>query len=223
VCDLAPQALVFEMFGPDKARGLTPDIRENAIKIEAALNWHDSGWPDFAMYYPIFSAAPKAAIFGGAFPRAEVRQAVTDGAAKVFGDSAPLFGIDQPLPANQQATRETLQFEAHCEAMPLDMMSGMVEAQRLRDAGLARATIAAFEHARATSDSPQVVVITGNGHAREDWGMPAMLRLYYANQPEIDIRTLAQFEAETEGDVPYSSSVITKPAEREDPCAAFKK
>jgi uncharacterized iron-regulated protein len=107
--------------------------------------------------------------------------------------------------------------------MPRDMMGGMVEAQRLRDAGLTRATVAAFEHAKAVSDAPQVVVITGNGHAREDWGVPAMLRLYYADQPDIEIRTLAQFEAETDGDLPFTSSVVTKPAERADPCAALKK
>jgi uncharacterized iron-regulated protein len=72
VYDLQPHALVFEMFGPDKARGLTPDIRDNAIALEAALDWQDSGWPDFAMYYPIFSSAPDAAIFGGALPRETV-------------------------------------------------------------------------------------------------------------------------------------------------------
>lgn len=221
VAELKPQALVFEMITPDVARQVTPELRENAARLEAVLGWRASGWPDFAMYYPIFTAAPEAAIFGGAVPRDTVRQAISESAAAAFGASAPLFGLDRPLPEDQRAARLELQQDAHCGALPEEMLPGMVEAQRLRDAALAQASVAALAHARA-SGGGAVVVITGNGHAREDWGMPAALRDYFADA-EIDIRTLAQLENSTGENVPYSATIITDPIEREDPCKAFAK
>jgi len=222
VGQLQPDALVFEMIEPGPARQITPDMRANAAMLERHLGWESSGWPDFAMYYPIFNAAPDSAIFGAALPRDTVRQAVTDGAAQVFGDAATLFGLDQSLPPDQLEERLELQQVAHCNALPESMLPGMVEAQRLRDAALARATVAAFELARASSDTPQVVVITGNGHAREDWGMTAMLRTYYSDDPTIDIAALAQFEGEAPEDHPFTTHIVTETADREDPCAAFK-
>lgn len=221
VGDLAPQALVFEMIEPGAARRITPELRGNAAELAEALDWEASGWPDFAMYYPVFAAAPEAAIFGGAAPRDQVRSAVNDGAAAVFGDSAALFGLDRPLPAEQLEIRLQLQSEAHCDALPESLLPGMVEAQRLRDAALARATIAAYEHARSSSDSPRVVVIAGNGHAREDWGLPAMLRAYYDGA--VTVAALGQYETDAPDQAPYTETVVTEPAEREDPCLAFAK
>ena len=221
VAEMQPAALVFEMITPDVARRVTPEVRENAVSLEAALGWTDSGWPDFAMYYPIFASAPDAAVFGGAVPHEEVRRAVTEGAAAVFGGSAGLFGLDLTLSEAELTARTTLQQDAHCGALPEEILPGMVEAQRLRDAALARATVAAHAHAKA-SGGGAVVVITGNGHAREDWGMPAALRVYFGD--EVDIRTLAQVEqpaGDTNGR--YSTTIVTEAAERDDPCLAFAK
>ena len=222
VSQLQPSALVFEMITPTLARQVTPDVRENAIRLEATLAWEGSGWPDFSMYYPIFAAATEAAIFGGAMDREQVRRAMSDGAAAAFGDAAPLFGLTADVPEAQLEQRLQLQQDAHCGALPEEMLPGMVEAQRVRDAALARAAVAAYAHAQATDRGP-VVVITGNGHAREDWGMPAALRAYFAGRDEVDIRTLAQFETSVDGDLPVTTTLVTEPAERDDPCKAFAK
>ena len=221
--DLQPDALVFEMIEPSVALSVTGDLREDREALERTLAWEESGWPDFGMYFPIFGAAPDAAVFGGAASREDVRRATFDGAAPVFGDAASLFGIDQPLEESQLATRLDLQREAHCNALPEEMLGGMVEAQRLRDAVLASATVAALLEARNASETPQVVVIAGNGHAREDWGVPALLRTYFAGAPDIDIRTLAQYERASPETAPYSAWLSTEPAERDDPCDVFRK
>jgi hypothetical protein len=221
VADLAPQALVFEMIEPGDALRITPEARGNAAELGGLLGWEESGWPDFSMYYPVFAAAPRAAIFGGGVPGEDARRAVDEGAAAVFGGGAALFGLDTPLPADEQSVREAEQFAAHCEAMPESLMPGIVEAQRLRDAALARATLEAWEHARAASDTPRVVVIAGNGHAREDWGLPAMLRAYFGG--EVTVAALGQYETEAPGDAPYTETLVTEPAEREDPCLVFAK
>ena len=107
-----------------------------------------------------------------------------------------------------------MQFEAHCEAMPLAMMGGMVEAQRLRDAAFAAATLDALERHGAP-----VVVITGNGHARKDWGMPALIALA---DPGVTLWSVGFVETPRPLDDPrFDLTVATEPAPRDDPCAAF--
>jgi uncharacterized iron-regulated protein len=211
---LDPSAVVFEMFGPDGAEALAGVDLTDAAAVDQALGWEDSGWPEFGMYAPIFEALGDAAIFGGARPRDDVRRAMSEGAAQVFGDGAESLGLDRPLPEDEQAAREAEQMAAHCDALPAEMLPGMVQAQRLRDAALADTILRALDATGGT-----VAVITGNGHARRDWGIPTYLS---AARAELAITTVGQFEAEPQGDVPFDHWRVTAPAEREDPCAAFR-
>jgi uncharacterized iron-regulated protein len=95
------------------------------------------------------------------------------------------------------------------------MLPGMVEAQRLRDAVFARTTLEAL----ADTGGP-VVVITGTGHARKDWGMPVALR--YA-APEAKVVSLGQLEAPPEDPAPFDLWRVSEPPPRGDPCAEFFK
>lgn len=222
---LKPGAIVFEMLEPRHAAAARGIPRNQKHALEAAFEWEARGWPDFDMYHPIFVAAPQAEIFGGALSPEKVYRAVGEGAAAVFGDASALFGIDQPLPEDELTARIDLQDVAHCHAMPAEMLPGMVEAQRLRDAALARATLEAVAEMRARRTSQPVVVITGNGHARTDWGMPSLLsRAYTAyGKDRLRLATLAQFEGEAPDSPPYLHWVVTGAPERGDPCAAFAK
>lgn len=211
---IAPAALVFEMLTPGQAARVTPALRPDAIALGAALEWEASGWPDFGMYHPIFTAAPQARVYGAALPRAEVRRAVMDGAAAVFGPDAARYGLTAPLPEAEQAAREAAQAEAHCGAMPATLLPGMVQAQRLRDAALARAAITALNE----TGGP-VVVITGTGHARRDWGMPAAIA---AAAPHISVLSLGQTEADPGPDAPFDFWLVTTPLDRPDPCEGLR-
>lgn len=213
VAGLAPSALVFEMLTPEQAAKVTPALRADRAALDEALGWAESGWPDFAMYYPIF-ATSQAAIYGGALPRDEVRRAVQEGAAAVFGEEAAEYGLADPLPADQQQEREELQRQAHCNALPEKLLSGMVEAQRLRDGALARAVVQAMD-----ATGGPVAVITGNGHARRDWGLPAALA---HAAPDLALISVGQLEEAPEEDAPYDLWLVTEPAQREDPCAGLK-
>ncbi len=212
---LAPTAVIFEMLTPEQATRVTPRLLRSEEALGAVLGWEASGWPDFAMYYPVFVAAGGAAVRGAAAPTEDVRRAVDEGAAAVFGADAALYGLDQPLPEPERLLREAEQFTAHCGAMPAETLPGMVEAQRLRDAWLARAALRAL----AETGGP-VVVITGNGHARSDWGVPALL-----GRAAPDIRTLSvgQFETEADPAPPFDRWLVTEPAVRPDPCEAFRR
>ncbi|MEM6371841.1 MAG: ChaN family lipoprotein [Pseudomonadota bacterium] len=212
VTEVAPKAFVFEMLTPAQADAHVPGADQSTLA--EALSWSEAGWPDFAMYYPIFAAAPEALVFGAGVPREKARSAMTAGVVEAFGDQAAAFGLTEPLDPAQQVAREALQMAAHCDAMPQDLMPGMVDIQRLRDAELARATRQAFEE----TGGP-VVVITGNGHARMDWGMPVYLQRV---APALSIVSLGQGEDGVAPSGQFDRVEFTPAPEREDPCAMFR-
>ncbi|WP_371229338.1 ChaN family lipoprotein [Roseovarius sp. 2305UL8-3] len=214
VAALTPTALVFEMLTPDQADGVIFAEASDQEALEAALGWDESGWPDFAMYYPIFAAAAEARIYGAGLPRGEAMEALNGGIAALFGDEAAAYGLDQPLPEDQQQAREALQFNAHCDALPKDMLPGMVDIQRLRDAKLARAALRAY----AETGGP-VAVITGNGHARRDWGMP----VYIAQvAPDIEVQVIGQTEDNGPIEGGFDTVLSSPTVDRPDPCLAFQ-
>jgi uncharacterized iron-regulated protein len=89
----------------------------------------------------------------------------------------------------------------------------MVQAQRLRDAALARAVVKAME-----ATGGPVAVITGNGHARRDQGIPSVLA---RAAPELDVLSIGQLEGPVGNDQPYDLWLVTGTVPRGDPCAAF--
>lgn len=210
-----PAALVFEMLTPEQAGQSVGVSRQDASAMATALSWDSSGWPDYAMYHPIFAASGSATIYGAALDRADVRKAMTEGAAAVFGADAGLFGLTQPLDQTEQSAREADQLAAHCDALPLEMLPQMVDAQRLRDAAFARTSLQALRE----TGGP-VVVITGSGHADIARGIPAALR---EAAPDVKVFSLGQIEGDPGHDAPFDAWIITEPTPRDDPCAGFTK
>ncbi|UWP99008.1 ChaN family lipoprotein [Aliiroseovarius crassostreae] len=205
---ISPSALVVEMLTPEQAEELKADPEGYRDR------WNESGWPDYDLYLPVFTAAD-VPLFGAAVPREVARQVYTDGGAAHFSGDASAYGLTAPLPDDQLAARLDLQFAAHCEAMPRAALGGMIEMQRLRDATLAKAAIDAFE----VHGGP-VVVITGNGHARKDWGVPSYLARL---RPDLAVFSLGQGE---DGGTPEGGFdlVLDAPAaQRPDPCLQFGK
>ena len=214
---IRPAALVFEMLTPSQVTGAEGIDRSDAARLGAALGWAGTGWPDFALYAPIFAAAPEAEIYGAGLPDADVARAVTDGAAAVFGADAARFGLAAPLPPAEAAAREAAQNSAHCGMLPDTMLPGMVAAQRLRDASFARTALRALEE----TGGP-VVVITGNGHADRAEGIPAYLA---AAAPDVRVLSVGQVETgpgePAPADAPFDLWLATPEPARPDPCDAF--
>ena len=214
VARLSPTAVVFEMLTPELADKARPAVMDNAALADL-FQWEQRGWPDFGMYAPIFRAAPKAAVIGGDVPAAQLRTALREGAAAAFGEAAPLFALNRPLPRPESEAREALQAEAHCNALPTEILPGMVEAQRLRDAALAQGVVAGL----LLTGGP-VAVITGNGHARTDWGLPAALR---AALPDARVLSIGQFETPPDFDPLHDLFTLTAaPPRSGDPCDVFR-
>ncbi|MEL6464284.1 MAG: ChaN family lipoprotein [Pseudomonadota bacterium] len=207
---IAPKAVVFEMLTPEEAEALADTARTPDSMLTATREFH---WSNIADYSDVLAASP--VILGAALAPTDMRAAFTNGAASVFGPDADRFGLTTPLPEDEQALRELNQFDAHCAAMPLDMMSGMVEAQRLRDAAFARAVINALD----TYGSP-VILITGNGHARMDWGVPRFLA---RARPALAVTSIGQGERQEPPEGVFSWTLNGAPSpDRGDPCAVFR-
>lgn len=213
VAALQPRAIVWEMLTQEQAARVTETLIADQGALENALDWQNSGWPSFDLYFPIFQAMPGAKPYGGHLPRPAARAAFKTGIEAAFGDEAGTYGLTDVLPEGEQAAREASQMRAHCDALPEELLPDMVSIQRLRDAKLAQAVVRAF----GESGGP-VVVITGSGHARKDWGVPVYLARV---APELTAFALGQSEAgKSVGDFDL---ILDSPAvERDDPCAAFK-
>ncbi|MGQ3488047.1 ChaN family lipoprotein [Roseovarius pacificus] len=214
VREVAPKALVFEMLTSGQADAITPDNRGDPVALAKALDWANSGWPDFSMYYPIIAAAPEARIYGAQVPRDVARAAFGDGIAASFSGDAETYGLTAPLPEAQKSAREAMQMVAHCDALPQETLPGMVAIQRLRDAELAHAVVQAMQ-----DTGGPVVLITGNGHARKDWGAPFYLERV---APDLELRVIGQSEDDAPLAGEYDEIRSAPAVEREDPCAAFK-
>ena len=216
ITKMRAKAVVFEMLDPAQALAATTLRDAPPDQLNEALEWEARGWPEFSLYYPIFEALGEAAIFGATLPPDRIEAAFVNGPAAGLGGAGALFQLDQDLPPDQLALRLALQDDAHCGLMPAAQLPGMVAVQRMRDAALAQAVIAAW----AETGGP-VAVITGNGHARKDWGLPYLLGLA---QPDLSVLSLAQFPAPPAEDPPYDAWLFTPPAaqDKQDPCDALR-
>ena len=216
VAALRPAALVFEMI-PQAREDEVNALREEGADrdaIAAALDWAETGWPDFAYYAAILEAAPEARVFGAGQPKEDVRRAVTEGAAAAFGPDAATYGLDLPLADADRDARAADMQDAHCGKLPPDMLPGMVEAQRFRDAGLADAAL----WARTMTGGGQVVVIAGSGHA-DRAARRARGARRRRSRPRGARRRPVRDGAGRPGD--YDLVLLAPAPEREDPCAAL--
>ncbi len=230
---MAPGGIAVEMLPPE-VEGRFARLRAagaDRTAVGAALEWEQRGWPDWALYAPIFEAAPQAEITGGAVSREALRRAAQAGAAaaarEALGAAAALYGLDDPLDPATRAEAAREQVAAHCDAIPESAAGGMIEAQRLRDAAFADAAL----RARALGGDAPVAMIAGYGHARIDRGAPASLA---AADPGLAVVALAMLEvrpgiedwrayAGPEGRAPlYDYLWFTAGEPREDPCIAFR-
>lgn len=216
VAALDPSALVFEMLTPEAAARITPENRATEASLEAVLAWESSGWPDFAMYFPIFDAGAEAQIYGAALPSETLRPIMSGELSVAFApEDIQRFALSQPLPPDQMTQRLALQARAHCDALPEGLLPGMISVQRARDAALAKTALQALER----TGGP-VVVITGNGHARLDWGAPAALAFA---DPSLGMFALGQTEEGGTIEGTFDAILDAPAVDRGDPCAIFKK
>ena len=227
VRQLRPQGIAFEMVPGASEEGIQVFLAQGGARgeIGPAIGWDRLGWPDWKFYAPVFEAAAGAYVAGGGLARSERRAAREGSAAAAFGVGAGDLGLDRPLDAATRVEIEDEMIAAHCNKLPRQAAGGMVEVQRLRDARFANAVL----RAHSEGGGGRAVLITGNGHARTDRGVPAYLRLA---APGVSVLSVGMIELEPEVDsgadpaaaargLPFDYVWLSEPTERPDPCAGF--
>lgn len=223
-------AIAFEMLDETQQPALDalPEGgKPNPDVVRDAVGWNQSGWPDFALYRPIFEAALDAGlpIVGANLPRSRIREASRKGMEALPPAVRGRIERQGPLAPAVLAEMRTEMADSHCGELPESMLEPLVLGQRARDAQMAERLAAA-----ATKDG--AILITGSGHARRDRGVPSYLSpeeleagpvLALAFQ-EVDPEKLRPEEYEAAAREPRRVDyvVFTPGAAREDQCAKLR-
>jgi uncharacterized iron-regulated protein len=223
-------ALAFEMLDlaqqPQVDAALTSSPPHDADALAKAVGWADTGWPDFALYRPVFATALAAElpIVAANLSRKQVRAVVKSGASTLTPAVRQLLERAGPLPeAAAQEIRDEM-WESHCRELPRSMLDPFVTMQRARDAQLAERVLA------ARGDG--AVLIAGSGHARTDRAVPSYLSREAPDRSRAAVAFLEVSEARRTpadyadvfgpGGLPFDYVVFTPAQQREDPCAGFR-
>ncbi|WP_185961357.1 ChaN family lipoprotein [Telmatospirillum sp. J64-1] len=193
-------AVAFEMFREDQAPAIQHHLSRSPRDAEGlgpAVEWERSGWPDWEHYRPIAQAALDAGlpILTANLSNERIRAMVREGAPP-----PERLGLDAPLPAPiAEAMAEEIAV-SHCHMMPDHAIAPMVEVQRARDATMAWSML----EGAAAPATDGAALIAGNGHVRQDRGVPMHLR---AIAPRAGVLSLAFVEIgqETEDPAAYAA------------------
>lgn len=215
-------ALVMEMIAADQAPALAAHLETGTVAgLDTALNWAETGWPDWAFYRPIIAAALAAgAPIVAGNPSAALTRAVGAGGVAALGTNRrAALALDAPLDETMQAALIAEIGAGHCDLLPESALGPMAGVQRLRDATMARAM------AEAGTDG--AILIAGAGHVRAARGAPHYLRKL---DPEGAIATLAFVEVKASrldaamvaDSVDADAIWFTPRTERPDMCARMR-
>jgi uncharacterized iron-regulated protein len=224
-------AVVFEMIGADmqgridRLAAASPGGPLDPQAVREAVEWDESGWPDWSLYEPIFRTALDARlpIVAAGLPRRLARE-IARGKAELDPALVERHRLDRPLPPEiHEGLVEDLA-EAHCGHLPRHAIDPMVLIQRARDASMADA----LERAGAKHGA---VLIAGKEHVRADRGVPAYLRGRGLDRnvslAMIEVaserREAEEYAGAYGGRLPFQFAWFTPRASDADHCAELKK
>lgn len=170
-------AIVYEMFEADEQEAMDAwraDDPADAAGLGPAVKWEDSGWPAWEHYRPMADTAVANGlpILAGNIAMDTARDVARQGLDSMPDDLVDRLGLlEADTPAILAAMTRDVD-DGHCNLMPEAAIAPMVTVQRARDAHMA-ATMIQGLNAEGTD---QAILITGNGHARTDRGVPLRLR-----------------------------------------------
>jgi uncharacterized iron-regulated protein len=223
-------AVVMEQFDLDHDAALRAaqraDADAEAVATQGALDRKGWQWP---MHRPIVeqALAAKLPLRAGNLPRTALGGDL-DTVLRRHPRVAARLRAARWTDAEAEAMRNDI-VEAHCHMLPDAIVPTLVLAQRIRDAAMAQALVD-----DATPNG--AVLIAGNGHVRDDLGVPVYL--HAPGQPgvrstSISVGFLEAGTDEAKADAfpqalvaanpGFDYVVITPAIERPDPCAAFRR
>jgi uncharacterized iron-regulated protein len=215
-------AIVFEMLETDMKDKLDAYMERadaSSAGFGDAMSWEKRGWGEWENYKPIADVifADKLAIVPGGIPTARAIDIAHHGEAALSAEDQKTYLLDVTMDPNLESSLHDELVKAHCGHLPSTMVRGMLLAERARDAGLA---LAMLPYARTGA-----VLIAGNGHVRNDRGVPWTLAQLHAQGDVVSIALEeVQDDVRSPGgyDIHADFAFFTPRASDEDPCVKFR-
>jgi uncharacterized iron-regulated protein len=216
----AHPALAFEMLTQDQQPEVDEAMRgADGAVLDARLRWRERGWPDFAMYQPLFEPAltDRLPVIAADLDPATVHRIAKEGLGVLPGAERDRVASRLRPDPERETRLEREIAEAHCGLLPAAAIPFMAQAWHARNVVMARHIGEALDEGR------RVVVIVGRGHL-ERGGLPDQLHALRpgTRQLIVDFVEAAPGESLPE---PRSSYVrwLTPGVERGDPCAPLRR
>jgi len=222
--------LAFEMLDQEDQAQVDAALARKPRDADAlgkAVAWDQSGWYGFAMYRPIFveGLAAGMPVLAANLPSLAAKDAVMKGPEALPERVRTLLAAEEPLAPATLAALRTEMKASHCDApLPETFLDRLALAQRARDAHMAQRLLEA--------GAGGAILVTGNGHARRDRGVPMTLARVAPERKVVSVGIFevtrgrlapADYAAEFgTGPLPFDYVVFTPIAEREDPCDALR-
>jgi uncharacterized iron-regulated protein len=210
-------AVAFEML-PETAQGRVETLVRGELpgpEVGRRLAWRARGWPDFAMYWPLFELARTHAlpVIATDLDPGITRRITRDGLAAAGDGAARLRSALPDDPARDGALARRFR-AAHCNAISEDAALRMVVSWYARNVVIARRIL------DARAQASRVVVIIGRGHQAAG-GVPDQVTALRPGTPQLIVALAEEREdGGLEGpDLARADVVWLTPARRRpDPC-----
>jgi uncharacterized iron-regulated protein len=213
-----PRAVAFEMIPAWRQLEIVEYLAADGdpAGLGEVVAWDASGWPEWAWYRPIAETAlaSDAQIVAADLGTAEKRATFVQGAQAFRPAFVQRTGLGEPWPAPMMVALQDELRAAHCGQIPGSVVIGMMRVQRARDAMMA-------DRLAATSGRGGGILIAGNGHVRNDRGVPWYLARLRPGARSLSIGLLEVRDEvlQRRTDLPYDYVWFTpRVDEAGDPC-----
>ena len=219
-------ALAMEQFDREfqpaiDAAAAKPGVTADALAGAGGFN--RDGWP-WEMYEPLLATAIEARLPVVALnlSRDGARAVARQGFDTLGAAAARTLALDATWNPAREAVMNREIADGHCGKLPPSALPRMINVQRARDAVMADALL------RRQGDG--AVVIAGNGHVRNDVGVPIYLARRAPGQRVASIGFIevepgeaapSDYVRPPASALPYDYAWFTSAAKREDPCAGL--
>ncbi len=215
----ARPAIAFEQIDRDR-QALVDRIRADSAEDAArradriVADAGARGW-DWTLYRPYVLLALQydLPIVAANLSRAQAMRVATDGIDAVFDPpQRAVLGLDDIAPDLQRAQDYEITL-GHCGQLPAAAVPALAQAQIARDAVLAQSITPYLERG--------VVLLTGNGHARRDIGVPRHLAA--GQQRRLVAIGLLEDDGKAADRAGFFDVAFLTPVQaRADPCGSFR-
>jgi uncharacterized iron-regulated protein len=192
-----------------------------------AVAWDGSGWPDREYYRPLFAPVIAAGLplRAANLERQRLREMLSAGESSLPLDlQSQLARVSFSAEAAASLRKEIA--DSHCGVLPEQHVAALSLGQRLRDAVMAEALL-------RVEDKDGVVLVAGNGHIRDDRGVPAYLAAEASAKSWVAVASQEVHSDLQEPDayaamwgvagLPFDYMWFTPSRARPDPCEAFRR